>query len=442
MTEDSAPTPAPAGDDQPAAAPPAPATPAATPSSPDSSSGDASGGSAFFRLIAWLTSANSVVVSVLAVVTALIIGAILIVVANPTVMGQFAYFFAQPSTALSGAWHAVSIAYQNLFEGAIFDPGATTWTQSLYPFSETLTYATPLIFTGLSVALAFRGGLFNIGGQGQAVMGVIGAGLIGFELKLPIVLHVILAMVGGAVAGGVWGAIPGVLKARTGAHEVIVTIMLNYIAAPAFIGWLIVQKGVQAPHRTDAISKSVQSTAILPQFFGNGSSLRVNAGLLVGLAATVVVAWLIKRSTFGFEVRAVGSNPDAARTAGMSVGRTYTLVMVVAGMLAGLGGASLLLGTANSMTLLVAGNIGFDGITVALLGRGKPWGVVLAALLFGGLYAGGNRMQVNAGVGVDLVTLLQALIVIFIAAPALIKSIYRLRAARSAQLSTNLAKGW
>ena len=394
-----------------------------------------------------LTSANPVTVSILSVFSALVIGAILIVLGNREVMAQFKYFFAEPGAALSGAASAVWDAYKNLFEGAVFDPatvsgainGTNSWALALAPISETLTYATPLIFTGLAVAVAFRGGLFNIGAQGQAVFGAIGAGLVGFELKLPIVAHLILALIGAAIGGALWGFIPGILKARTGAHEVIVTIMLNYIAL-LFLGWLITQNGVHEPTRPDAISKTVHSSASLPPILG--SQLRVHLGLILGLAVVVAVGWLLSRSTFGFELRAVGSNPDAARTAGMSVARTYTMAMVTAGALAGLGGASVLLGTAHTLTGAVVGNIGFDGITVALLGRTKPWGVVLAALLFGGLYAGGNRMQSFAHVTVDLVFVLQSLIVIFIAAPALIKSIYHLRADRSAQLQTNLAKGW
>ncbi len=392
-------------------------------------------------------SVNPVTVTVLSIFSALVIGAILVVVGDRQVMSEFSYFFAAPGTALSDAWSEIWAAYSNLFKGAVFDPttlngafiGANSWSAALFPISETLKYAAPLIFTGLAVAVAFRGGLFNIGAQGQAIFGAIGAGLIGFELKLPIVLHLILALIGAILGGAIYGFIPGFLKARTGAHEVIVTIMLNNIAL-LFLAWLITQPGVQDPTRSDSISKPVHGSASLPGILGG--NLSANLGLIVGLAAVVVIGWLLNRSTFGFELRAVGSNPDAARTAGMSVARTYTLVMVVAGALAGLGGATVLLGTAHQLTDQVVGNIGFDGITVALLGRGKPWGVVLAALLFGGLYAGGNRMQSYAQVSVDLVSVLQALIVIFIAAPALIKAIYRLRADRSATLQTSLAKGW
>jgi ABC-type uncharacterized transport system permease subunit len=397
----------------------------------------------FIRVVRWLTSANPVVVSVLSIFSALVIGAILIVIGDRAVISQFSYFFARPSTALSGAWDQIKLAYTSLFEGAIVNPaalsGSSSWSQVLAPISETLTYAAPLILTGLAVAVPFRGGLFNIGAQGQAIFGAIGAGLIGFELSLPTVLHWIVALVGGAIGGAVWGFIPGFLKARTGAHEVVVTIMLNYIAL-LFLGWVILQGGVKDPKQAQAISKPLHSTATLPHILG--SSHRTNLGLLLGLLAVVVVAWLINRSTFGFEVRAVGANPDAARTAGMSVARTYILVMVLAGALAGLGGAVQLLGTSQALTGGVVANIGFDGITVALLGRARPWGVVLAALLFGALYAGGNKMQSDAGVVVDLVQVLQALIVIFIAAPALIMSIYRLRPGSAMQATANLAKGW
>ena len=216
--------------------------------------------------------------------------------------------------------------------------------------------------------------------------------------------------------------------------------MLNYVAV-YFLSWIIVQNGVQNPNRADAISKPVDSTAQLPRLLGE--DLRVHAGILLAVAATWFIAWLLNRSTLGFELRAVGANPDAARTAGISVTKTYVLVMVFAGMLAGFGGSTMVLGTtATALTPLVIAQIGFDGILVALLGRVKPWGVLLAALLFGALQAGGNRMQSYSGISLELVTVLQALIVIFIAAPALVKTIFQLRAARAARLQTSLAKGW
>ncbi|WP_438872834.1 ABC transporter permease [Paractinoplanes hotanensis] len=393
-----------------------------------------------------LWSANTVTVTMLSIFLALVIGAVLIVVSDSAVLSTFSYFTARPSDALNASWDLVSRAYADLFKGAIFDPAAVQawfsgtgdWKTALNPLSETLTYAAPLVFTGLSVALAFRGGLFNIGAQGQAVIGCVTAGVAGFAIGLPAGLHLIVALAAGLIGGALWGFVPGLLKARTGAHEVITTIMLNYTAT-LFLGWLILQNGVQDPDRTDAVSKTIESTAGLP---GLPAPLRVHLGIVLAVLATAGVAWLINRSSFGFELRAVGVNPPAARTAGMSVARTYIMLMVVAGGLAGLGGAVQVLGTADRLTGQVAGNIGFDGLLVALLGRNKPWGTLFAAILYGGLRAGGNLMQVDVGVSLELVTVLQALIVIFIAAPALVKSIFQLRDARTARLGTSMAKGW
>ncbi|WP_326562513.1 ABC transporter permease [Micromonospora sp. NBC_01796] len=395
-----------------------------------------------------LWAANTVTVTVLAIVLATVIGAILIIISDPEVLHTYSYITARPQDALNSSWSVVSEAYANLFKGAVFDPaavqgwinGTNGWELVFAPISETLTYTAPLVFTGLAVALAFRGGLFNIGAQGQATLGVIVAALAGFLIPLPPVIHLIVALVAGALGGAIWGFIPGFLKARTGAHEVINTIMLNYVAV-YLLSWVILQKVVHDPNRTDAISRPVDSSAQLPRLLG--SDLRVHAGILLAVVATGVVAWLLNRSTFGFELRAVGANPDAARTAGISVTKTYVLLMVISGALAGLGGANMVVGsTASALTPLVVAQIGFDGILVALLGRVKPWGVLLAALLFGALQAGGNRMQSYAGISLELVTVLQALIVIFIAAPALIKAIFQLRAARAARLQTSLAKGW
>jgi simple sugar transport system permease protein len=260
----------------------------------------------------------------------------------------------------------------------------------------------------------------------------------GFSFGLPPVLNLIVALLCGLLGGALWGFLPGLLKARTGAHEVITTIMLNYTAT-LFLSWLILQSGVQDPERSDAISRTVAESAQLPAL---PSPLRVHLGIVLAVVAVIVVSWLINRSAFGFELRAVGVNPPAAKTAGMSVARTYTMLMVVAGGLAGLGGAVQVLGTADKLTTQVAGNIGFDGLLVALLGRNKPWGTLFAAILYGALRSGGNLMQADVGISLELVTVLQALIVIFIAAPALVKAIFHLRAARSARLGTSMAKGW
>ncbi|WP_117212124.1 ABC transporter permease [Allorhizocola rhizosphaerae] len=396
-----------------------------------------------FREEFW--AANTFMVTFLAVVLALVAGAIIMIIADPETRATWSYFFARPGDALQASWGLVSEAYANLFKGAIADPdqwnrwfwNMAPWQQALYPISETLQYAAPLALTGLSFAVAFRAGLFSIGAQGQATMGSIAGALAGFLISAPGWLHVPVALLCGLLGGMLWGFLPGWLKAKTGAHEVITTIMLNYIAFH-FLTWIVIQKGIQDPSRSDAISSKVDETARLPLLFD--PSLRANLGIVLALLATAFVGWMLKRSTFGFELRAVGANPDAARTAGMSVAATIILVMTLAGGLAGLGGATMVLGTAYALTPSVVGTIGFDGILVALLGRARPWGVLAAALLFGALQAGGNRMQSFSGISLELVGVIQALIAIFVAAPALVKAIVRLRESRTGG-AAELAKG-
>jgi general nucleoside transport system permease protein len=382
-----------------------------------------------------------VIVTALALVSALIVGAILIAIGDEKTRGALGYFFQYPQDALSYGWSAVSSAYIALFEGAIVDPAtfsSGSLTQILNPISETLLSAAPLICAGLSVALAFRAGLFNIGAQGQIIMAAIFAGYVGFAWSMPIVLHVIVAVIAGIIGGALYGGIAGVLKARTGAHEVITTIMLNYVALN-LLGWLLSVSWFQAPPFSQAISRNVRDTARLPHLLGG--DLRVHFGLVLAIAAAGGTAWLLDRSTLGFRLRAVGANPAAARTAGMKVEPSYTTVMLLAGGLAGLAGVSQILGTNTAVTGTVDAGYGFDGITVALLGRATPWGTVLAALLFGALRAGSLSMQARTGVPVDLVTVLQALIVLFIAAPQLVRSIFRIRTDR-AGTGQVLAKGW
>jgi simple sugar transport system permease protein len=402
------------------------------------------------RFLYHLWSANAVVVTLLAVVLALLVGAVLIIISDESVRSTYTYLSARPGDALRASWETVSDAYATLFRGAILDPAAVgraldgtgTWATVLRPISETLTSAAPLVFTGLAFALAFRGGLFNIGVQGQAILGAIAAGLAGFLLPLPAVLLLVVALLAGALGGAAWGFVPGFLKARTGAHEVITTIMLNSVAG-IFIGWVILQSWAEDPDRQDPISQRVDDAAQLPRLLSwLDGGLRVHLGILLAVAAVAGVAFLLNSASFGFELRAVGLNPNAARAAGMSITSTYVLLMAIAGGLAGLGGATVVLGTAFALTSLVVGSVGFDGILVGLLGRAKPWGVLWAALLFGALQAGGRAMQTRSGVSLELVQVIQALIVIFVAAPALVKATFRLRALRVGGISGVAARGW
>ena len=366
-------------------------------------------------------------VSLSAIVLALLVGAILIIIGDDQVQKAVGYFGAAPMDTFSAALSAVGEAYKSLAVGALGG-----WT----PISESLTQATPLICGGLAVSLAFRTGLFNIGAQGQLIAGAILASYVGFAWHLPPVLHLILAIVAGLIGGALWGGVVGLLKARTGAHEVIVTIMLNYVAI-YLLAWLLTTKTFQRPGRTDPICPIVDNNAQYPKF----GDTRLHVGFLVALVAAVFVWWLLNRSTIGFELRAVGANADASRTAGMSVGRAYIIAMVVAGALAGLAGTQQVLGTDLPLTDGVAASVGFDAITVALLGRGTPLGTVLAGLLFGALNAGGLQMQLITQTPLTLTTVLQAVIVLFVAAPALVRSIFRfLPKERGA--GAVLAKGW
>ncbi|TWE12039.1 ABC transporter permease subunit [Rudaeicoccus suwonensis] len=384
-----------------------------------------------------LRSDHPAIVTVLAVICAMIVGAILIVVSDTPTRDSARYFFADPGATFNAAWWAVKDAYVALFEGAIYNPSGT---QTLAPLSETLVYATPLILAGLSVALAFRAGLFNIGAQGQILMSAALAGYIGFAWHLPAGIHIIVAIIGGIIGGAIWAGIAGLLKARTGAHEVITTIMLNYVAV-YFINYLLAETWFQAPPFNQAVSRTVAPNAQFWHLFG--SDLRVNFSFVLAIAATVFVWWLLKFGTFGFRLRAVGANQNAARTAGISTARTYIWVMVIVGALAGLAGVSQILGVANNyqVTASVDGGVGFTAITVALLGRGGAWGTFWAGLLFGALTAGSSQLQVATATPPDLVQVLQALVVLFIAAPGLIRLVFRLRKSESSG-SAVLAKGW
>jgi simple sugar transport system permease protein len=304
--------------------------------------------------------------------------------------------------------------------------------------------ATPLILAGLSVALGFRAGLFNIGGEGQMTIGGLTAVIVGFSLEgLPAIVHLPLAVLAGVLGGALWGFIPGVLRAKTGAHEVITTIMLNFIAF-RILDYVLKLPGIQQVDRFDPISKPVLESARMPRILGwlpidSASGLRLHLGFLIALAMAWVIYWLLFKSTLGFEFRAVGANPSAAKYGGMSVVAVTILVMSMAGGLAGMAGANETLGVLGRGSPGFTAQIGFDAIALALLGRSHPGGVVLSAILFGALRAGGRAMQVQTDVGIDLIIIIQALIIVFIAAPELVRAIYRVKGGKE---TGQLTRGW
>ena len=354
----------------------------------------------------------------LAVVMALVASSVLIAAANAEVQAAAVYLFARPSDFVGAAWDAIYSAYSALFRGAVFDYQASG-VRRIRPITETMTASVPLIFAGLGLAVGFRSGLFNIGAQGQVLMGAAAATWVGITFPLPAGVHLVLAMVAAVILGALWAGIAGFLKARTGANEVIVTIMLNSISF-YLISYLLTTS-LLAQGGSRPISPPVDQSAVFPLLLG--PSFRLHLGFVVALLAAVAVWWLMERSVLGFQFRAVGANQRAARTAGIRVNLVFVLVMLTAGGLAGLGGAAQILGTDKTLQATSAGSIGFDAITVALLGRSKPLGTVLAALLFGALRAGSPLMQTSADTPIDIVLVIQASIVLLIAAPVLVREL-------------------
>jgi simple sugar transport system permease protein len=368
---------------------------------------------------------GSVVISILAVVIALVIGGLLIAFTDPAVQKTAGYFLARPGDTLAAIWTSVSNAYVSMFQGAIYNFRRPTFEAGIRPLTETLNFATPLIVGGLGVALAFRVGLFNIGGQGQILIAAASAAWVGFSFNLPPVVHLVVAIIAGIAGGAIWAGIVGLLKARTGAHEVIVTIMLNYIAFYLISFMLRTQGLLQAPGSNNPKAPAILPNAIFPPLFGERYNL--TWALVLVIAATVFVWWLINRSNLGFRFRAVGENPNAARVAGINVKNMYLYAMLFAGALMGIAGASQALGVFPSgISSGVDAGIGFDAITVALLGRSKPWGVFAAGLLFGALKAGGYTIQAANDIPIDIILVVQSLIVLFVAAPPLVRAIFRL----------------
>jgi simple sugar transport system permease protein len=304
---------------------------------------------------------------------------------------------------------------------------------------ETLIKATPFILAGLGIALAFRGGLFNIGMEGQLFVGSVFAVVIGYSFELPAGIHLIVALMGGMVGGALWAAIPGYLKARTGAHEVITTIMTNFIALRV-INWAVGVDGpLRAPRTVVPETPAVLETARLPLLIAD---TRLHSGILLALAAAVLVYWLLWRTVIGFEIRTVGANPSAARYAGINVELNIVRTMMISGALGGLAGAIQVLGLApyNFTTGFNVG-YGFDSIAVAVLGSIHPFGVTLAALLFGGMDAGARLMQLRTKVPVDIITIVQGLILTFVAANQIIRAIYRIRV-RTEEGPVRLSELW
>lgn len=400
------------------------------------------------------TSASPVVVAVYALILGLVVGAFIITTTTPAVLDAWRAIF----SGWNGIPHALNItfdnvgaAYRAMFTGSVIDPqgfwhSLTTgkgWPNTLTPLSETLTYATPLVIVSIGVGIAFQTGLFNIGANGQAVIGGIAGAVFGSMLHMPTIIHLPLTLLMGIAGGALCGAVPGLLKAYTGAHEVIVTLMFNYVTY-AFLLFAVLSTPYQQPGQQNDIGRTLDPTAILAPIFGKSSGLRVSYGIFVAALVVVFAWWLLDRSSLGFDLRVTGANPSAARASGINAKTVIVLSFLISGGLAGLAGVVQVASTTHYVDggfLIGNAGIGFTAITVALLGRNRPMGIVWAAILFAALGVGGRNMQAQTGIPLDLATIIQSAIVLFVATPVMVKEIFRLRKVTTSNLQL-ATTGW
>lgn len=388
------------------------------------------------------------IIPFLSVFLAFVCGGIVIILSDQEVVNLWRNVGHDPLSAFKESWTLVFSTYGALLAGSIGQPiqiikslaygESDAIVSALGPISETLLSSTPLILAGLAVALGFHAGLFNIGAEGQIYVGALTATYVGFSFPgLPAVIHVPLAIAAGVFGGAVWGFIPGILKARTGAHEVIVTMMLNF-AAFRLVDLFLKQPFYQRAGRNDPVSKIIEPSAEIPRLF---DGLRVNWGVILALGVVILISWLLYRSIVGFEFRAVGLNMQAARVAGINTNRTIVLALTMSGALAGMAGAFVILGVNKALLPGFSPGYGWDAIAIAFLGGLRPWGIVLASLLFGALHAGATPMQASTGVHRDIIVVIQAFVIIFVAAPILVRSLFRVRIVQESK-PRGVTKGW
>ena len=388
-------------------------------------------------------------VPLLAVLTALIFGGIVIILTD---FENLKNLGTDPLGTLGGAVQGVIAAYGAMLAGAFGDPGrmltalqtgnANDISRAIRPLTETLVSATPLIFTGLAISISFRAGMFNIGGDGQLLIGAMAATIAAIALDgvLPSWLILIVTIAVATLGGAAWGFVPGFLKARTGAHEVITTIMLNYIGSLVVFFILTTTPSLRNPGNSTPVSKELTPIVDVPRLpFLDLPNVRLDYGFVVALLMAVAVSWLLFRTTKGFELRAAGFSPTAARYAGMSAGGSMMLAMSLSGGLCGMAGGFLVIGTVGQMSPDLSGGLGFTAIALALLAGLRPSGVVLSALLFGALTQGGKRMGIDTGIPFDLLLFIMALVIMFVAAPGLIRSIWRVRVSKPAPEIANVS---
>ncbi|HRT92570.1 MAG TPA: ABC transporter permease [Anaerolineaceae bacterium] len=382
----------------------------------------------------------------LAILTGLIIGAVLIMATSFDVYDAFKVSLWK---GLGTAFAEVGEAYLALITGSLGNPveivqallygDALDFRNAINPILESLVQSTPYIFAGLACALGFRAGLFNIGVEGQLFIGAAAATFVGYSLTgLPPYIHMPLAFLAGALGGALWGMVPGLLKATTGGHEVINCIMMNYIAY-RFTTFLLTGPMSRPGTGGMPVSPIIEKSAQIPQFFK--TPIRFHLGFFIALAFAALVWWVLFKTTWGLNLRTVGTNPRAAKYAGMNIIATTIIGMAASGALAGMAGANEVLAVNRSMAIGLSAGYGFDSIALALLGNSHPVGVIFAALLFGVLKNGATKMMVVSTIPIDIVTILQAVILIFVAAPAIIRSVYRLKQPK-VEAAAIMLSGW
>jgi simple sugar transport system permease protein len=352
------------------------------------------------------------------------VGALFMIFSNKEFLQSLTYFIADPLASFRAAVDVVGVGYGALIQGSVYNGSAATFEAGIRPLTETLRLAGPLIAAGLGIGLGFRVGLFNIGGTGQMISGIIWATFVATRIELPPVVHFLVAVIAAIIGSALVGAFVGFLKAKTGANEVITTIMLNYILVN-FFAFLLLDNALLQGETAAGNTKSDPAfeTARLPLLLGE--SFPLHLGFVLALVSVFVYWWLMERSTIGFRLRAVGFNSSAAKTSGIRVEGTYVLALALSAAFVGVAGANQALSSIGGVTPTSHSNIGFDAITVALLGGSTAPGVLMAGILLGAFKAGGASIQA-AGISPDVLNIVQAAIVLFIAAPPLIRAIFRL----------------
>jgi len=388
---------------------------------------------------------SSLIVPIMAIISGLLLGGLLVALSSEEV---YTTWSESPLQAISNGFKAAGEAYTTLFTGSFGSPTKIidaiqsgddlAIRRAFNPVFESLVKSIPYIFGGLAVSLGFRTGLFNIGVEGQIFIGGIFSVWVGYTFTgLPAFIHIPFAFMAGALGGAIWGFIPGLLKAKTGGHEVINTIMMNYVAF-RLTDWLL-REPMKREGSPNPLSPIIEESAELPRFFDN--PIRFHLGFFIALAVAALVYWFLFKTKWGFDLRTVGANPHAARYAGMNIVRSTIAAMSLSGALAGMAGANELLGLNHHLSQSFSPGYGFDSIALALLGRNHPLGVVLAALLFGTLRNGATKMQAAAGIPIDIISVMQAFILAFIAAPAIIRTIYRLKEPKVTEAEVRVS-GW